>query len=66
VDYFFIGDATNNGKSELSLSVWKEGSFYPYKPFWVEEEDTCIKNHLFIFQFERNGLKPIILALLKF
>ena len=59
VDYFFIGDATNNGKSELNLSVWKEGSFGPYKPFWVKEEDTSVKNHLFIFRFEEDKLKPV-------
>ena len=59
VDYFFIGDATNNGKSVLNLSVWKEGSFGPYKPFWVKEEDTGVKNHLFIFQFEKNEFKPV-------
>lgn len=59
VDYFFIGDATNNGKPELNLSVWKKGSFGPYKPFWIEEEDTSIKNHLFIYRFEKNKLKPV-------
>ncbi len=59
IEDFFIGDATNNGKPELNLSVWKEGSFGPYKPFWVKEEDTSVKNHLFIFQFEKNEFKPV-------
>lgn len=59
IESFFIGDATNNGKPELCLSVWKEGSFGPYKPFWVDEEDTDVKNHLFIFKLENNILKPV-------
>lgn len=59
VDSFFVGDATNNGQPELCLSVWKEGSFGPYKPFWVEEEDTNVKNHLFIYRLENSELKPI-------
>lgn len=59
VDCFFIGDATNSGNSELNLSVWKEGSFGPFKPFWIEEEDTSVKNHLFIFKFENNKFKPV-------
>jgi hypothetical protein len=59
IDYFFTGDATNDGSLELNLLVWKEGSFGPHKPFWVEAEDHKIKNHLFIFKLEGNSLKPV-------
>ncbi len=59
IDSFFVGDATNNGQPELCLSVWKEGSYGPYKPFWVEEDDTNVKNHLFIYRLENNELKPV-------
>lgn len=59
VDYFFIGDINNDGVSELNLSVWRKGSFGPYRPFWVEEEDTSIKNHLFIFKLEKSTFKPV-------
>ena len=59
IDDFFIGDATNDGNSELCLSVWKEGSFGPYKPFWVDKDDTSVKNHLFIYRFEDSMLKPV-------
>ncbi len=59
IDDFFIGDATNNGKPELCLSVWKEGSYGPYKPFWVDKDDTSVKNHLFIYRIEDSTLKPI-------
>lgn len=59
VDYFFLGDANNDGVLELNLLVWKEGSFGPYKPFWVEEEDLSVKNHLFIFKPEKGSFKPV-------
>ena len=59
VDYFFLGDANNDGITELNLLVWKAGSFGPHKPFWLEEEDTSIKNHLFIFKLEAGNLKPV-------
>lgn len=59
VDYFFIGDANNDGSTELNFLVWKEGSFGPLKPFWLEEDDTDIKNHLFIFKLEDGNIKPV-------
>ena len=61
VNYFFLGDANNDGMAELNLLVWKEGSFGPYKPFWLEEEeeDTSIKNHLFIFKLVSDSIKPV-------
>lgn len=59
IDYFFLGDADNDGRPELNLSVWKEGSFGLHKPFWVKEEDTSVKNHLFIFRLEKGNFKPV-------
>jgi hypothetical protein len=58
VDYFFLGDINNDGILELNLLVWKEGSFGPFKPFWVEE-DTSVKNHLFIYRLEKDNFKPV-------
>ncbi len=59
VDYFFLGDANNDCLPEFNLLVWKEGSFGPHRPFWLEEDDTGIKNHLFIFKLEKGGVKPV-------
>ncbi|NLC11995.1 MAG: hypothetical protein GX767_07070 [Firmicutes bacterium] len=59
VDYFFLGDANNDGLSELNLLLWKEGSFGPHRPFWVEEDDSSIKNHLFIFKLKEGKIKPV-------
>lgn len=59
VDYFFLGDADNDGTPELNLLVWKEGSFGPYRPFWVEEDEPSVKNHLFIFRLEEGDFKAV-------
>ena len=59
VDYVFPGDANNDGNLELNLLVWKEGSFGPQKPFWVEEDDTSVKNHFFIFKLEEGNFKAV-------
>lgn len=59
VEYVFIGDANNDGSPELNLIVWKEGSFGPQKPFWVEEEEPGVNNHLFIFNLEEGKIRPV-------
>ncbi len=59
VDYFFLGDANNDGILDLNLLVWKEGSFGPRMPFWLTEDDPSIKNHLFIFKLEGDAFKPV-------
>lgn len=59
VDYFFIGDADNDGINELCLLVWKVGSFGPNRPFWIEEEDTSFRNHLFLFKLIDGEIKPV-------
>ncbi|WP_017755050.1 hypothetical protein [Calidifontibacillus oryziterrae] len=59
IDYFFAGDTNNDGTIELNMIVWKEGSFGPNKPFWIEEENTEVKNHLFIFKLEHGIMKPV-------
>jgi hypothetical protein len=59
VSAFVLGDATNDGRDDLCLVVWKKGSFGNGKPFWVKENDESMKNHLFIFNLEEDRLKPI-------
>ncbi len=59
VDYFFIGDANNDSTPELNLSVWKEGSFGPHRPFWLADDDREVKNHLFIFKLEAGEIRPV-------
>ena len=58
VDDFFLSDSNNDGNSDLSLLVWKSGSFGPQKPFWITSEDKSIKNHLFVFKLKNGIFKP--------
>ncbi len=59
VDDFFIGDADNDGISNLNLLVWKAGSFGSRRPFWITREDKSIKSHLFIFKPALDSFKPV-------
>lgn len=59
VDDFFIGDANNDGITDLNLLVWKAGSFGPRRPFWIDGEDRSIKSHLFIFNLAGGSFKPV-------
>lgn len=52
VEDFILGDITNDGQPNLSLCVWREGSYGPYKPFWVEANDNLVRNHLFVYKLE--------------
>ncbi len=54
VDNVLIGDFNNDKIVEVGFSLWKEGSFGPSKPFWVEENDKNISNHLFLYQYDLN------------
>ena len=55
IDDFYTGDITNDGRENLCLSVWREGSYGPYQPFWVESNDTLVRNHLFVYHMEPAG-----------
>jgi len=59
VDDFALGDANNDGVVDVSLSVWKSGSFGPCRPFWVAEDDPSVRNHLFIFKLVDGAMKPV-------
>jgi hypothetical protein len=59
VDGFSLGDADNDGKSNLVFSLWKKGSFGEVKPFWHEGEDVSYKNHLFVYKLEGDTFRPV-------
>ncbi len=59
VDSFVLADADNDGRVELVMSLWKEGSFGEIHPFWHTDEDISYKNHLFVYMLERNTMKPV-------
>jgi len=59
VDDFALADSTGDGKIEINLSVWKSGSFGESKPFWIEEGDPSVKNHLFVYGYINNEAVPV-------
>jgi hypothetical protein len=56
---FSLADVTNDGTSDLSLSVWKAGNFGSSKPFWIEENDMSVKNHFFVFDLVNGEMRAI-------
>lgn len=58
VTSFVLAESMHDGQTKLNLSVWKPGSYGPSKPFWLEEEDESVKNHLFIMRLVEGQVKP--------
>lgn len=56
---FVLADATNDGRDDLLLVVWKAGSFGRDKPFWVTEDDPRRSNHLFVLNLIQGKMKPV-------
>lgn len=54
-----LADVDGNREREVVLTVWKAGNYGSSKPFWVEENDTSIKQHVFVYAFQDGKLQPI-------
>lgn len=59
VDEFALADVNNDQVIDINLSVWKSGSFGSSKPFWIQKNDTEIKNHFFIFDLVHGNMHPV-------
>ena len=59
VSDFLIRDIDRDGKKELLLLLWKRGSYGPDRPYWVRKNDRRFSQHIFIYRFEEERLKPI-------
>lgn len=59
VDDFALADSTGDGMTDINLSVWKAGNYGSSKPSWVKENDQSIKNHFFVFDLDKNEVKPV-------
>lgn len=59
VDHFALGDIDNDGKANLVISLWKEGSFGEIRPFWHTGEDTGYKNHLFVYALQDKAFTSV-------
>ena len=52
-------DIDRDGTEEVLLLVWKQGSYGDYRPFWVEENDSDLSEHIFIYKCDPDRLRPI-------
>ena len=52
-------DIDRDGTEEALLLVWKQGSYGDYRPFWVEENDSDLSEHIFIYKCDPDRLRPI-------
>ena len=59
VDSFVLGDVDNDGRDNLVISLWKEGSFGEIRPFWHTGEDAGYKNHLFVYALQGDTFKSV-------
>ncbi len=59
VQDFLVFDINGDGKEELIMLVWKQGSYGKHRPTWVEHDEIDFSQHLFIYSFLEDRLKPI-------
>ena len=52
-------DIDRDGTEEVLLLVWKQGSYGDYRPFWVEENDSDLSEHIFIYKCDPDRLRPV-------
>ena len=51
-------DIDGDGAGELILLCWKVGRFGESKPFWVEEDEETWAQHIFVYSYNGDTMKP--------
>lgn len=51
-------DIDGDGAGELILLCWKVGRFGESKPFWVEEDEKTWSQHIFVYSYNGDTMKP--------
>ena len=59
VEDYLVGDIDHDGKDELIVLFMRRGSFGPYRPFWVDKDETCYSQHIGIYEFGYGNHKKI-------
>lgn len=54
-----IGDIDADGADELMLLCWRIGSYGAHRPFWVTANDRRWGQHIFIYELEPDGPRPV-------
>lgn len=47
-----VKDLDRDGAEEIIFLLWKRGNYGQSKPFWVEEDDGRLGQHIFIYSYE--------------
>ena len=55
-------DIDHDGDKELMLLCWKRGRYGESRPFWVEEDEKSWSQHIYIYDWTEEGLRPIWMA----
>ena len=55
-------DIDHDGSRELLLLCWRQGRYGDSRPFWVEENDTSWSQHIFIYDWTGETMRPIWMA----
>ncbi len=53
-----IADIDRDDTKEILLLVWNQNAYGKYHPFWVEEKKNTFYQHLYIFSYANDKLKP--------
>lgn len=51
-------DIDGDGADELILLCWKIGRFGSSRPFWVEEDEETWSQHIFVYNYAGDTIKP--------
>lgn len=55
-------DIDHDGDKELLLLCWKRGRYGESRPFWVEEDERSWSQHIYIYDWTEEGVRPIWMA----
>lgn len=51
-------DIDSDNEEELILLCWKKGCYGKHKPFWVEKDEQNWSQHIFVYEFQEDSIKP--------
>ena len=51
-------DIDSDNEEELILLCWKKGRYGKHKPFWVEKDEQNWSQHIFVYEFQDDSIKP--------
>ena len=62
VQDFLFCDIDRDGGAELLLLCWKKGRYGDSRPFWVEEDEDSWSQHIFIYRWTGETMRPLWMA----